>query len=160
MNQETTIKSDNQQILIFSLENEEFGLNISHIREVLRIKEIHLMVNTPRFIEGLINIREHVIAVINLRKKFHLKDIEKNPQNRIIICTISGFIVGLMVDSVSEVLTITPSEIEPTPEIVKLQIKTDYLQGIAQIGERVITLIDLASLLSKEEKEQLNSIKK
>ena len=98
----------------------------------------------------LINLRKHVIAVVNLRSKFNLKPKENSPKTRIIICSVARFIVGLVVDSVSEVTQITNYNIEPTPEVVKQQIKNDYIKSIVKLGKRVVTYLDLEAVLSKE----------
>lgn len=154
---------DNQaekQVLVFSLANEELGLDIHYAREVLRLEVVHPLVQGPGFIEGVINLRNHIIAVMDLRKRFDLKPREDNSGARIIICKVDKFIVGLIVDGVSEVLSLSKADIQATPGVVSMQMKDNYLSGIAKAGERIIYLIDLARILTSEEIINLSTIKK
>lgn len=148
------------EILAFSLLNEELGLDISCVREVLKPQEIHPLPKAPAFIEGVINLRGRIIAVIDLRKRFGIEAAEDRPKMRIIICKIGKFILGLIVDGVSEVVNLSEKDIQPTPEIVSMQIENSYVAGIARIGERVITILNLEEILTKEEITKLSKIKK
>jgi len=154
-----TAAVEESQLLVFSLQKEELGINIEWVREVLPQKEIHPLPKAPDFIEGVINLRGHIIAVIDLRKKFKLSVLEENANKRVIICKIKDFIAGLIVDSVSEVLTLPEIHINPTPKIVSIQTVEGYIKGIARIGERVIVILDLEKILSEEETQKMSQIK-
>ncbi|MDP2912963.1 MAG: chemotaxis protein CheW [Candidatus Omnitrophota bacterium] len=160
MQKETQEEKKGKEILTFRLLNEELGLDISCVREVLRPQEIHALPRAPDFIDGVINLRGHIIAVIDLRKKFNIKAVEDSPKTRIIICKIKKFIVGIVVDSVNEVISLSKQDIHATPEIVSIQIEDGYISGIARVGERVITLLDLEKVLTKEKMDKLSELKK
>lgn len=159
----TTEAVENQaekQIVVFQLAHEELGLEVAYVREVLRVGEIHPLVHAPDFIEGVVKLRNHIIAVMDLRKKFNRAPREDKSGTRIIVCTLQGFIVGLIVDSVSEVLRISPQDIQPTPGILSLHMKDNCLAGIARAGERVIAILDLEKILTNEERGTLSLLKK
>ena len=158
MKKEDAGKKGERQILVFSLVNEELGLDISCVREVLRPQEIHPLPQAPDFIEGVINLRGHIIAVIDLRKRLNVKEIEDRSKMRIIVCKIKRFIVGLVVNSVSEIITLSEENIGPTPEVVSMQIEEDFMSGIARLGERIIVILDLENILTREEITRLSKI--
>jgi purine-binding chemotaxis protein CheW len=148
-----------RQILVFSLMKEELGLDISCVREVLSAQEIHPLPQTPDFIEGVIHVRGHIIAVIDLRKKFNIKDAEDRSM-RIIVCKIKNFIVGLLVNSVSEIISLSNEHIKPTPRVVSMQIETGFISGIARLGERIIVVLNLEDLFTKEEETKLSTMRR
>ncbi|MBU0709704.1 MAG: chemotaxis protein CheW, partial [Candidatus Omnitrophica bacterium] len=120
----------------------------------------HPLPRAPDFIDGVINLRGHIIAVIDLRKKFNIKASGDNSNRRIIICKIQKFIVGVVVDSVNEVLVLSREAIQPTPKIVSMQIDAGYISGIARLGERVITILNLEEILTKAKMSKLSKIKR
>ena len=148
------------EILTFNLLKEELGLGLSYVREVIIPQEIHPLPRAPDFIDGVINLRGHIIAVIDLRKKFNIKASGDNSNRRIIICKIQKFIVGVVVDSVNEVLVLSREAIQPTPKIVSMQIDAGYISGIARLGERVITILNLEEILTKAKMSKLSKIKR
>ncbi|MFH1413262.1 MAG: chemotaxis protein CheW [Candidatus Omnitrophota bacterium] len=156
--QESEEKREDRQILTFNLLKEEMGLDIEYVHEVLIPQDIHPLPQAPDFVDGVINLRGRIIAVIDLRKKFNIKAIEDNSKMRIIICRINKFIVGLVVDSVSEVLSLPLSAIQPTPEVLSIQINAGYISGIARLGERVITILNLEEILTNDEITRLSKI--
>ncbi len=153
-------KAEERQILIFDLLDEEFALDISCVREVLRFQDIYLLPQAPDFIEGVINLRGHIIAVIDLRKRFNIKIIEDRTKACIMICKIKKFIVGLIVDKVKEVIVLSQENIQPTPAVISTQIDDCYISGIARIEERVIVILNLEEILTNEEITGLAGIKK
>ena len=103
----TTI-SGCKQILLFKLNDKDFGFDVSCVREILLPQEIYPVPKAPGFVEGVINVRGHMIAVVDLRKKLCLKDVRSYPHMRIIICHVRRFIVGVLVDGVREVVQASP----------------------------------------------------
>lgn len=154
------LKKEMKQILIFHLQNNELGLDISCVREVLRPQDIHPLPQAPGFIEGVINLRKHIIAVVDLRKKLNIQPAEDKSTVRIIVCKIKAFVVGVMVDGVSEVLSLSQEDIQPPPAIVTQQGQGTPLSGIARVGERVISVLDLERILTDEEFINLSEMKK
>lgn len=138
------------QLVTFNLGNEEYAVAILKVQEINRMKEITRVPNSPPYVEGVINLRGKVIPVVNLRDKFGLAMIENNEQTRIMIMDIQGITMGLVVDSVSEVLRIPSSTVEPTPPMAS-NISAEFIKGIAKVDDRLIILLDMDRLLGKAE---------
>ncbi len=147
--------TEDRQMLVFKLQDEEVGLDISCVREVLKLQEIHSLPQAPDFVEGVINLRNHIIAVIDLRKRFRLKAASDTSESRILVCSIKKFIAGLIVDSVSGIVSISEKQIDPTPDVVSRHIANNCFSGLVRCGERVIVLLDLQKLLDKDEEKDL-----
>jgi len=156
---ETAVKKDERQFLVFTLQGEKMAFPIGCVREVLKPQEIHPLVHAPDFIDGVIYVRQCVLVVASLRKRFGLKAGEDLPKERIIICKVSNMILGFIVDSVSEVLTVPASSIQQPPEILTLQNKGRFVTGLVRVGEHVITLLDLERIVTLEELAGLSGIK-
>jgi purine-binding chemotaxis protein CheW len=145
-----------EQLIIFDLGGEEFGVEITKVQEIIRMKEITELPNKSEFMAGIINLRGDIISVIDLRKRFAVKQ-EDTKQTRIIIVEMDNQDVGLIVDSVSEVLRIEPEDIDDAPQKIA-GIKDNYLRGIGKVEERIVILLDLNKLLTTEEKIELENI--
>src|SRR4030043_1734340 len=140
MEKENPDKKEERQILVFSVANEELGLDISFVREVLRPQEIFPLPKTPHFIEGVINLRGHIVALIDLRKRLNAKEMGDETNKRIIVCRVNRFIVGLTVNSLKEIIALSKEDIKPLPEVVSMQMEADVISGIARGGERIIPI--------------------
>ena len=136
-----------KQYVVFRLEDEEYGIDI------LRVKEIKEMMNITRgpkaayFVRGVINLRGEVIPVIDLRKRFNLVEGQENENTRIIIVSVDDIIVGLIVDSSSEVVEISSEAIEEAPDGVGT-VDQGYISGIGKVGERLIILLDIVKIIT------------
>ncbi len=150
-------EAENKQVVVFKLEEEEFGIDIYLVREVLKMLPITALPNTDMFIEGVINIRGAVIPVIDLCKRFSLSE-ERTNLTRIIIVEISGEQVGLIVNAVSEVLMIDGEKIQPPPSRMTGG-HTELLEGVARCDDRLIILLKVENLLSSQEVIDLEGIK-
>jgi purine-binding chemotaxis protein CheW len=160
MQKESLEKKEERHILVFSLANEELGLDISCVREVLRPQKIYPLPKTPHFIEGVINLRGHIVALIDLRKRLIAKQIEDEPNKRIIVCRVNKFIVGLTVNSLREIIALSKEDIKPIPEVVAMQMEADVILGIAKVGERIIPILNLEHILTKKEVIELSTLEK
>jgi len=129
------------------------------VHEVLRPQKTYPLPKTPHFIEGVINLRGYILALIDLRKRLIAKPIEEEPNKRIIVCRVNKFIVGLTVNSLREIITLSKEDIIPTPEVVSMQIEADVISGIARVGERIIPILDLEHILTKTEFSELSALK-
>ncbi len=136
------------QFVTFTLGNNDYAVDILKVQEINRIKEITRMPNSPPYVEGVINLRGKVIPVINLRKKFGMAESENKEQSRIVIMDIQEITTGLVVDSVSEVLRIPSSVVEPAPQMAS-DINTEFIEGIAKQEERLIILLDIDGLFGR-----------
>ena len=143
------------QLVSFKLDNEEYGIEVLKVREIIRMIPITHMPNTPSYVEGIINLRGKIIPVVSMRKKFGLMDRENCTQTRIVVMDISGELMGFVVDSVSEVIRILGSEIQPPPNVVSGGIDQECITGVINQAERLLVLLDLERLFTHEEKELL-----
>ncbi len=136
------------QFVTFTLDNEDYAVDILNVQEINRITEITRVPNSPDYVEGVINLRGKVIPVINLRKKFQFKEKTTDDTSRIIIMEIHGITNGLIVDSVSEVLRVPSSVIEPPPPMSS-ELDSKFIKGIAKLKDRLIILLDIDKLIGK-----------
>lgn len=156
-----TVSSMNREgkYLTFELGGEEYGLEILKVKEIIGIMKITSVPRTPTYVKGVINLRGKVIPVIDLRLKFEMEPIEYNERTCIIVVDIAdnsrnGLMMGIVVDSVSEVLNIGADEIEDTPTF-GTKLDTEYILGMAKIKENVKILLDIGKVLSVQELESL-----
>ncbi len=145
------------QLVTFKIAEEEFGVDILKVQEIIRMMPITKVPNAPSFVEGVINLRGKVIPVIDMRKRFGMKAAIHDSQTRIKVMDLSGQIVGFVVDAVCEVLRITESTVEPPPAVVA-GIGSEYMRGVGKLEDRLLILLDLDKLLTETELESLAGI--
>ena len=145
------------QLVSFCIGNEEFGVDILKVQEINRVVDITKVPRSPEFVEGIINLRGNVIPIIDLRKRFNLELSEHDKNTRIVVVDIEGQTMGMVVDSVSEVLRIPSSTIEPTPDVVT-SVESDYIKGVAKLDNRLLIHLDLSKILSGEERHMLAEV--
>ena len=143
-----------EKYLTFTLAGEEYGIGILKIKEIIGMMPITMVPQTPSFVKGVINLRGKVIPVIDLRLRFSMEAIEYNERTCIIVVEIKGqsgtIQIGIVVDSVSEVLNIKGSDIEETPTF-GAKLNTEYILGMAKMEGSVKILLDIDKVLSSEE---------
>lgn len=144
------VKRVEGKYLTFILDNEEYGLEILKVREIIGVMVITSVPQTPDFIKGVINLRGKVIPVVDLRLKFGMKEMEYSKETCIIVVDVQGLLMGIVVDTVSEVMDIADSEIEPPPAFGS-KVKTDFILGMGKFKEKVKILLDIAKILSTDE---------
>lgn len=145
-----------RQLVVFHLYGEEFGVEITKVREIIKPREITKLPHAVDFIEGVTNLRGEVIPIIDLKRRFGVEAEGLTEDSRIIIVDINDNRVGLTVDDVTEVLRISESDIDPPPRTIA-GLKAEYLQGIGKIGDRILILLDVDKLLTSEEEIKLQS---
>lgn len=158
------IREESQQVMqlvSFRIGNEEFGVDILMVQEIIRLTTITPIPNAPRATLGMINLRGRIIPIIDLRK--HLRIAGKGPsqndrRTRILIVEMGGHLTGFIVDSVSEVMKVPLSDIEPAPNLVTSNISAAYISGIIKQANRLITLLDFKQILKPQEKKELERI--
>jgi len=153
-NQEETINEE-MQLLIFSIANEKFACKINQVIEITKMMEITKMPKAPVYIKGVINLRGKVIAVIDLARQLALPSSEQDEETRIIVVDLDDNIVGMLVESASEVMKISEENIEATPAVIESKIDTRYIEGIGRVGEHLFVLLDLNKVFSSEEMESI-----
>ncbi len=146
--------SKSLQTVGFKIGKELFGVDISNVKEIVRVPEIVKVPDTPDFIEGVINLRGRIVSVIDLKKRFRLGRVDRTKTSRILVAEMDGMVVGLLVDAASEVLRLPADSIEPPPDMVS-GIGIDYITGVGKIGERIIILLDIKKVLNNGEWQQI-----
>ena len=147
---QTADVSDNIQLICFKLGTEEYGFDIMQIKEIMRYQKITPIPKAASFIEGVINLRGMVIPVIDLRKRFELP-VDVNIKCRIIIAQVETKIVGLIIDDVTDIVTLPKTSILPSPKTVK-GVEVEYLDGMADMERGLLLVLNLNRLLTAEEK--------
>jgi purine-binding chemotaxis protein CheW len=142
------------QVVGFRIGEETFGVRIASVREIVRVPEITSVPNAQETIEGVINLRGKIIPVIDLRKRFGQAEIQSDKKNRILVVELENKLVGLIVNSASEVLKIPPSEIE-SPGSVFADGESSYVTGVGKLKGRLIILLDITKLLHRPEFKKL-----
>lgn len=136
-----------KQLVVFDLAAESYGVDISSVREIIRMQDITQVPRTPEFVEGVINLRGKVIPVVDLRKRFGFEVEEATKDTRIVVVDIGGQDIGVVVDAVNEVLRVSADAVEP-PSSVITTADSEYLLGIVKLAARLIILLDLEQALS------------
>ncbi len=145
------------QLVTFTLAQEEYAVDILKVQEINRMKEITRVPNAPYYVEGVINLRGKVIPVVSLRKMFGLPEEEDRSKQKIMIMDIQGVTIGVVVDTVSEVLRISKDIVEPPPSMT-YSVSTEFISGIAKLQDRLIILLDMDRLIGKEESQSMISV--
>jgi purine-binding chemotaxis protein CheW len=147
---------DEEQFVVFRLMNEEYGVPIDSVQEIVRVPESLIRVpKTPAFIEGVINLRGSVLPVVDQRRRFGLEGIERNDRQRIMVFTIGGVRTGFIVDSVSEVMRIAARFIDGAPKLSAEQQKLIRRVANLEAQKRMILLLDVNQLLDVRELDAL-----
>ena len=142
--------------LTFMLDGEEYGLEILKVREIIGVLDITKVPQTPEFVRGVINLRGKVIPVLDLRAKFGLEPVEYNAETCTIVVDI-GLLMGVIVDTVSEVHDISSAEIEPAPQL-GTAVDTTLIRGMGKVKDDVKILLDIERVLTSEELVRIKSI--
>jgi len=148
---------EEKQLVVFRLHNEEFGVEITDVREIVKPRHITRLPHVADYIEGVTNLRGEVIPVICLRKRFGLEPKEETQDTRIIMLEINNSMVGFIVDAVTETLRLPEDAIEPPPSSIA-GLRADYLAGVGKVDDRLLILLDVDRILSTDEKIQLQSL--
>lgn len=144
------------QLVSFHLSSEEYALDILRVQEIIRMQDLTRVPNSPPFVEGVINLRGRVIPVVGLRKRFGLDPLPADKHTRIVVVEVHGTVVGLVVDSVSEVLRVAADTIEPPPRLGKVE--REYVSGVGKLENRLLLLLDVDHLLSGHEQDQVGQV--
>ncbi|PAV48435.1 chemotaxis protein CheW [Pseudomonas sp. HAR-UPW-AIA-41] len=144
-----------QEFLTFTLGSEEYAIDILRVQEIRGYDQVTAIANSPAFIKGVINLRGAIVPIVDLRIKFNLPSVTYDPFTVVIILNVLNRIVGIVVDSVSDVLALTPNEIKPAPEFGG-SFDTQYLMGLATVEERMLILVNIEQLMSSQEMALLN----
>lgn len=145
-----------RQVVVLHLGEEQYGVEIGRVHEIIRPQPITRVPRAPSFVEGVINLRGRVIPVLDLRRRFGMPAHPHTQATRIVVTELSDQVVGIMVDGVTEVLRVPDAAIEP-PTAVVAGLDAEYLQGIAKLEDGLVILLDVDRVLGKEERRVLES---
>ncbi|MGR9046711.1 MAG: chemotaxis protein CheW [Gammaproteobacteria bacterium] len=143
------------QWVTFRLGDEKYGINVMQVQEVLRVAEIAPVPGAPSYVLGIINLRGNVVTVIDTRNRFGLPSRETDDSSRIVIIETASHIIGILVDSVAEVVELRSSDIETAPNVGNDE-TSRYIQGVTSRDNELLILVDLNRFLSDEEKAELD----
>ena len=143
--------------LTFGLADEEYGLEILKVREIIGVMDVTAVPRTPEFVKGVINLRGKVIPVVDLRLKFGIEEAERTDETCIIVVDVDGLEIGIVVDKVSEVLDIAGENIEDPPSF-GTNVDTDFILGMGKADERVTILLDISKVLRNSDVAAIASV--
>jgi purine-binding chemotaxis protein CheW len=153
---EEVIKEEHQHVT-FLIGEETYGLGVERVKEIIGMTDITHVPNTAYFMEGVINLRGTVVPVVDMRKKFKMETRKYDAYTVIVIVEVKDRLVGMIVDSVSDVVNIPVSTIQATPHFTA-KIETDFIHGIGQIENNLIILLDVDMILTEEEIKDIDTI--
>ncbi len=145
------------QIVSFRLANEEYGVDIMRAQEIIMPGQITRVPEVPDYICGLINLRGHVIPIVDLRRRFGLSAKPNDEHTRIIVVNVASKTIGIVVDAVTEVLRISAGQIEPPPSSVT-GIDHDYIRGLVKLEEKLLILLNIERILSRQDQNKVEEI--
>lgn len=138
------------EVLSFTLGNEEYGIDILKVQEIRGCEQVTRIASAPEFIKGVVNLRGIIVPIVDMRIKFNLGQPTYDAFTVVIILNIKGRVVGMVVDSVSDVTVLAPEQIRPAPEM-GTALDTDYLIGLGTLDQRMLILVDIDRLMSSAE---------
>ncbi|MCC2961751.1 chemotaxis protein CheW [Massilia sp. IC2-278] len=145
------------EALAFKLGNEEYGIKILKVQEIRGYESVTRIASAPEHVKGVVNLRGTIVPIVDMRIKFNLGTPTYNQFTVVIILNIQDRVVGMVVDSVSDVISLTADQIKPAPDMGGA-LNTDYLIGLGTVDERMIILVDIDRLMSSEEMGVIDSI--
>jgi purine-binding chemotaxis protein CheW len=152
--EKTTVEAQ-EHLVTFFLSEEEYGVDVRLVQEIIRVVEITQVPRAPDFIKGVINLRGRIIPVIDLKRKLALGEVAVERQTRVVVIRLRERLVGLLVDGASQVLKVPVSTIEAAPEEV-VEIDANYIRGVAKLEKRLIILVDLSKILGLDREAALS----
>ncbi|HCR1907802.1 TPA: chemotaxis protein CheW [Enterobacter kobei] len=140
------------EYLVFTLGAEEYGIDILKVQEIRACERVTRIANSPDFIAGVTNLRGVIVPIVDLRVKFRLSAAAFDDSTVVIVLNFGNRVVGIIVDGVSDVLTLAAEQIRPAPDF-SVTLSTEYLQGLGSVDDRMLILVDIEKLLNSEEME-------
>ena len=145
-------ESNGQEYLVFTLAEQEYGIDILKVQEIrgYDAQTVTRIANVPSFVKGVTNLRGVIVPIVDMRIKFNLERVEYNHQTVVVILNLATRVVGVVVDGVSDVLMLQPSQVSAAPQF-GTAFSTEYLTGIGTLGERMLILVDIEKLMTSDE---------
>ena len=146
-----------QEFLTFRLGAEEYGIDILKVQEIRGYDAVTRIAGAPEWMKGVINLRGSIVPIVDMRVRFHLDKVTYDQFTVVIILSIAGRVVGMVVDSVSDVMTLAAEQIRPTPDFSS-NVSGGYIMGLGTVEERMIILMDIEGLMTSSEMGLMNGI--
>ena len=146
------------QLVVFKIGTEDFGVEIVNVQEIIRMTDITRIPQASGYVKGIINLRGRVIVVINLDVIMGMQSKEQDENTRIIVADVGETVMGFIVDSVSEVIRLPESSVEPAPAVIANKIGTEYVRSVGKLEDRLLIMLDLDRILSANEFHNANRI--
>jgi purine-binding chemotaxis protein CheW len=137
----------NSEYLSFTLGREEYGIEILKVQEIRSYEVVTTIANAPAFIKGVVNLRGTIVPIVDMRIKFNLGEAEYNELTVVIILNVAGRVVGMVVDSVSDVISLAPEQIRPAPDF-SASFDISYITGLGTVDSRMLILVDIEKLMT------------
>lgn len=150
-------ESAGEEFLVFTLGSEEYGIDIFKVQEIRGYDQVTRITNTPAFIKGVTNLRGVIVPIVDLRIKFAQNDVCYNDNTVVIVLNLQQRVVGIVVDGVSDVLSLSADQIRPAPQFA-VTLATECLTGLGSLEDRMLILVDIERLLSSEEMALVDSV--
>jgi len=151
------------QLVTFQLGEELYGIDIMDVKEIVRVQEIRPIPNAPAYVEGLFKLREFIIPIINLHKRFHLKKAQLDEDEELlsgfIILDIDGMKIGIIIDKIERVISIEFNQIQPPPQMLS-GIGAEYIQGVVKQNDSYLIIIDTQKLFTAKELQKIDEIRR
>lgn len=151
------------QLVTFQISEELYGIDIMDVKEIVRVQEIRQIPNAPLYVEGLFNLRGEIIPIISLHKRFHLKKAQLGEDDELlsgfIIIDIDGMKLGVIIDKVERVVSISPDDIQPPPQMLS-GIGAQYIQGVVNREGSYLILLDIQKLFSAKELSKIEEMRR
>ena len=149
-NEGQAANSGGRELLTFTLGSEEYGIDILKVQEIRGYDAVTTIANSPEFIKGVINLRGIIVPIIDMRIKFNLGNVTYNQLTVVIILNVANRVVGIVVDGVSDVITLTAEQLKPAPEF-SAALDTQYITGLGTVDERMIIVMDIEKLMTSRD---------
>ncbi len=149
-------EASSEEFLIFNLGQEQYAIDILKVQEIRGYDAVTRVANAPVFIKGVINLRGVIVPIADMRLKFELERVVYDDQTVVVVLNVAGRVVGIVVDGVSDVQTLTPEQIRPAPAF-NSTVSTDYITGIGTIDDGMLILMDIEKLMTSEEMALIES---
>jgi purine-binding chemotaxis protein CheW len=139
------------QVATFKLGAEEYAVNVAQVQEIVRLSTLTKVPRSPAYVEGVVNLRGRIVPVVDLARRFELAGQERTKATRVIITAVGGRTVGMLVDAVTEVLRLPDDAVDAAPQLLQDGARAEFVTGIGKIDGRLLIMLDLARVLSKED---------
>lgn len=143
-------EAEDLEVLVFALGDEEYAVDILKVQEIRGYNQVTRIANVPSFVKGVTNLRGAIVPIVDARIKFGLENAEYNEHTVVIVLNVGSRVVGVVVDSVSDVLTLSPDQIKPAPDF-GVAVSTEHLLGLGSVEDRMLILVDVEKMMSSQE---------